>query len=92
MAITFLNLNDLDDRIHEFERRYDTTSVEMLKDESKRSQIPEDVLLKWETYITQRLHLREINRDRHSSYLGSLTAGRKSAPSKTEADELSLAA
>src|SRR5579859_7182713 len=61
MPTTVLNLTDLDNIIRRFEKAYNVTSVAMLKDETVRSKISEDALLRWETYVEQRVRLRDLS-------------------------------
>ncbi len=91
MPTTFLNLTDLDNRIRAFEQRFGVSSVEMLQDASVRASISEDTLLKWEAYVRQRVYLRDVNVDCHSSYLDQVHPG-DPAESRQESDELAFAA
>lgn len=86
MPTNYLNLTDLDNRIRDLERRYEVTSYDMLKDSSVRSRIPEDALLRWETYVRQRVYLRDENNCRHSEYLNHIRArvGRTKQAKSTE--------
>jgi len=68
----FLDLADLDKLIHELETEWKADSIDMLRDQSVRSRIPEHVLLRWETYIRQRLYLREYDREIHADYLSRI--------------------
>jgi hypothetical protein len=74
MRIVYRNLNDLDEVIRAYEKRYGISSVEMLKDSSVRSKINEDELLKWEAYLTQRRRLLDHNAEVHQHYLSQQTA------------------
>jgi hypothetical protein len=65
MPTTVLNLTDLDNIIRRFEQAYSVTSVDMLKDKAVRSKISEDVLLRWETYVNQRVRLRDASEQTH---------------------------
>jgi hypothetical protein len=90
MPTTFLNLTDLDNRIRDLEQRYDATSYDVLTDGSVRERIPEDALLKWETYIRQRSYMRDLNDQKHSQYLGGI--GHRDGKEKEKTDELVFAA
>lgn len=99
MPMTMLNLTDLDNIIRSFEKQYRVSSLDMLRDESFRSRISEDVLLRWEAYVSQRVWLRECYDVTHREYLGQLTHGsskskakHESSKSKAASDVLSYAA
>lgn len=92
MPTTVLNLTDLDNRIREYEHRFQTTSLEMLTDECVRSRVSEDILLKWEAYVRQRAYLREESLDRRSTYLSHLRTKKKPSKRTHESDELAFAA
>lgn len=92
MPTTFLNLTDLDNRIRDLENRYQTTSYEMLRDETVRSHISEDVLLRWETYIRQRVYLRDLNDHKHSEYLSHIRSKGETSKREQQSNELVYAA
>ncbi|MGC2638311.1 MAG: hypothetical protein WA294_14100 [Acidobacteriaceae bacterium] len=91
MPTTFLNLTDLDNRIRDFEERFQIDSVEMLQNESARARISEDLLLRWEAYLKQRVYLRDQNMERHSTYLYDVRRG-DPITEHQEADEVAFAA
>jgi hypothetical protein len=72
MSITYLDLTDLDNRISEYENRWNVQSIDMLKDERVRSRIPESVLLRWETFVRQRVMLRQNDIEVRSVYLSNI--------------------
>ena len=72
MPTTILNLTDLDNIIRRFEQQYQVTSLEMLKNTAVRSKISEDVLLRWETYVEQRIRLRDASDRTHRCYLSDV--------------------
>lgn len=72
MPIVFLSLNDLDAKIRAFEEKYQISSLEMLKDKDARRRIGEDVVLKWEAYVEQRISLRDVHEQTHRDYLSTL--------------------
>lgn len=90
MPTTVLNLTDLDNLIHRFETKYKVSSVEMLRDPSVRAKIAEDVLLRWEGYVCNRIALREIDEETRRHYLSNL--GPESDKSHAPSDILALAA
>lgn len=99
MPLTMLNLNDLNNLIRSYEKLYGVSSVEMLRDESFRARISEDVLLKWEAYVSQRVWLRESYDETHREYLSRLThessksrAKHESSKSTATSDQLCYAA
>jgi len=99
MTMTMLNLTDLDNLIRSLEKLYGVSSVEMLRDEAFRAKISEDVLLRWEAYVSQRVWLRESNDETHREYLSRLVqdssksrAKHESSKSKATSDALSYAA
>jgi hypothetical protein len=92
MPTTILNLADLDNLIAKFEQKYNVSSLQMLKDANVRKQIAEDVLLRWETYVGQRIQLRELYQHTHNEYLGKLKIEPDSGRSQAPSDEVALAA
>jgi hypothetical protein len=72
MPTTVLNLTDLDNRIRGYEQKYEVSSVDMLKEKSVRDQIPEDDILRWETYVYQRVRLRDVYDRLKGDYLSKL--------------------
>jgi hypothetical protein len=72
MTMTMLNLTDLDNLVRSFEKLYGVSSVEMLRDDSFRMKVSEDVLLRWEAYVSQRSWLRESYAETHRAYLSQL--------------------
>ena len=90
MPTTVLNVTDLDNLIHRFEGKYKVSSVEMLRDQSVRANISEDVLLRWESYVRNRIALREIDEETRKHYLSNL--GPQSDKSDAPSDILALAA
>lgn len=92
MPTTVLNLADLDGLISRFEQKYHVSSLEMLKDASVRKRISEDVLLRWEAYVNQRIRLRELYQHTHSEYLSKLEVKPKSGKSPASGDQVALAA
>ena len=92
MPTTYLNLTDLDKRIRDFESRYQITSYDMLRDDSARSRISEDVLLRWETYVRQRVYLRDLNDHRHSEYLSHIRSKGTTSKQEQQSNELVFAA
>lgn len=77
MPRTTLNLTDLDNIIRRFEQQYQITTVEMLKDSATRAKISEDVLLRWETYVEQRIRLRDASDETRRCYLSDVEEDRK---------------
>ena len=93
MPTTVLNLTDLDNLIRDFEQRYAVSSVDMLKEKSTRDRIPEDDLLRWETYVYQRVRLRDMYDQMRGDYLSKLPGPDSSADkSRKPASQLDLAA
>lgn len=84
MPMTMLNLTDLDNRVRSFEKLYGVSSVEMLRDDSFRARISEDVLLQWEAYVSQRVWLRESSDEMHREYLSRLTKESSKSRAKYE--------
>lgn len=72
MPTTYLDLTDLDNIIKGLEKRWRVESVDMLRDESVRARIPELVLLRWETFIRQRIMLRDHDQQVRAKYLSNL--------------------
>jgi len=92
MPTTFLNLTDLDNIIRGLEKAWETSSVEMLKEESVRTRIPEDILLQWETYLRQRIHLRDLHEQLRTDYLSHVTHSSEARKAPTPSDQIELAA
>jgi hypothetical protein len=92
MPTTFINLADLDTLIHKLEQKYNASSFEMLKDGDVRERIPEDVLLRWETYVYQRAQLRDLYERTRSEYLSKLRVKTNSGKTQAPVDELNFAA
>jgi len=92
MPTTVLNLTDLDNIIRRFEQAYNATSVDMLKDEAVRSKISEDVLLRWETYVNQRVRLRDVSEQTHRDYLSNVEENHRSAKSAPLSRQAAVAA
>ena len=92
MPTTVLNLADLDTLISKLEQKYNVSSVEMLRDANVRQQISEDVLLRWEMYVNQRIQLRELYQHTRSEYLSKLEAKPRSSKSPVPGDQVALAA
>jgi hypothetical protein len=91
MPTTILNLSDLDNLISDFEHQFGVSSLDMLKEQAVRRTIPEDVLLRWETYVFQRVNLRKVSEDLHREYL--LKLHRESVvKAPTPSDQVELAA
>jgi hypothetical protein len=82
MPTTFLNLTDLDNIIRRFEKAYNVSSVDMLKDEATRAKISEDALLRWETYLEQRVRLRDLSEQTHRQYLSNLEEDHRASKSE----------
>jgi hypothetical protein len=72
MPTTYLDIADLDNLIAGLEQRWNVQSIDMLRDASIRAQIPEIVLLRWETFIRQRIVLREHDGQVRSKYLSNI--------------------
>jgi hypothetical protein len=72
MPTTYLDLADLDSLIKGLERRWGVESVDMLRDESIRALIPELALLRWETFIRQRIMLRDHDQQVRAKYLSNI--------------------
>jgi len=72
MPTTHLDEADLNNLIADLENRWGAKSVDMLKDNSIRDRIPEIVLLRWETFIRQRIMLREHDGKVRSEYLSQI--------------------
>jgi hypothetical protein len=69
----FLSLNDVDEQIAAFERKYGLSSGEFFRDEEVREQISEDDVFHWDALIYHRLALRESYQEVHSGYLATLS-------------------
>ena len=69
MRVIHLNLADIEDLIRKFEKKYATSTVEMLSNPAVRTAISEDDLLEWEAYVHQRGSLREYYEQVHREYL-----------------------
>lgn len=84
MTMRMLNLTDLDNTIRSFEKLYGVSSLEMLRDEAFRAKVSEDVLLRWEAYVSQRGWLREAYDTTHREYLSQLKQVQEKSRAKQE--------
>ncbi len=92
MPTTVLNLTDLDNIIRRLEQLYQVSSVDMLKDEAVRSKISEDVLLRWETYVEQRVRLRDVSEQTHRCYLSDVEEDHRASKSERLNQQAAVAA
>lgn len=67
-----LSLNDVEEMILAFERKYGISSTEFFRDEEVRQQLPEDDVFQWDAMIYHRLALKETYQEVHSAYLSQL--------------------
>jgi len=67
-----LSLNDVEDMILSFERKYGVSSADFFRDDEIRGQIPEDDIFRWDALIYHRLALRDSNQEVRSGYLAQL--------------------
>jgi hypothetical protein len=72
VPVKYLDLPDLDKLIEGLEKKWNISTMEMLGNPSARVSIPEIVLLKWETYVRQRLILREHYERLRADYLSHI--------------------
>jgi hypothetical protein len=72
VPVKYLDLPDLDKRIEGLEKKWNISTMEMLGNPAVRVNIPETVLLKWETYVRQRLILREHYGKLRADYLSHI--------------------
>ncbi len=68
--LSFLGLNQVEERITEYETKYSMSSADFLTE--GRDRIPEDAALRWEALIHQRRALRLHHETLRSSYLGEV--------------------
>jgi len=92
MPTTYLDLTDLDDLIRNFETKWGISTMEMLKEPPARKQIPENEILRWETYIRQRRQLRECYAELRSRYLSHIPKSHSNKLPPKEQSELAVAA
>lgn len=92
MSIKYLDLPDLDKLIEGLEKKWGISTMEMLGKSSVRENIPEVVLLKWETYVRQRLLLREHYAKLRADYLSHIPRSSGSGNRLTSKELSELAA
>ena len=85
----FLSLNDVEEMITGFERKYGLSSTEFFRDEEVRQQLPEDDVFHWDALIYHRLALKETYQEVHSAYLNQLDQSSEEVrPDKEQKEEL----
>lgn len=84
----FLSLNDVEEMITGFERKYRLSSAEFFRDEEVRQQLPEDDVFHWNALIYHRLALKETYQEVHSKYLNQLDQSSEVRPDKEQKEEL----
>jgi hypothetical protein len=65
-------LNDVEEMILGFERKYGLSSPDFFLDQEAKQRIPEDDVFHWEALIYHRAALRETSLEVHSAYLARL--------------------
>lgn len=90
----FITLEEVENYIFRFEKRYGLSTSDFLKDQTARAGIPEDDASKWEAYIDHRQELRRINDETRREYLSELhdAPARKNAKKNDPDSVLLLAA
>jgi hypothetical protein len=68
----FLSLNDVEEMILGFERKYGLSSAEFFRDEEVRERLPEDDVFRWDALIYHRLALKESYQEVRCTYLTQL--------------------
>jgi len=67
-----LSLNDIEEMIRGFERKYGLSSPEFFGSQEIKQRLPEDDVFRWEALIYHRVALKETYQDVHSGYLAHL--------------------
>jgi hypothetical protein len=83
-----LSLNDVEEMILGFERRYGVSSAEFFRDDELRRQLPEDDVFRWEALIDHRFALKESYQELHSAYLTHLGQSGEARTDKETQKEL----
>lgn len=68
----YVTLEEVENYIFRFEKRYGVSTSDYLKDQTVRSRIPEDDAFKWEAYIDHRRELQRISDETRREYLSGL--------------------
>lgn len=85
----FLSLNDVEEMILGFERKYGLSSAEFFRDEEVRQQLPEDDVFRWDALIYHRLALKESYQEVRAAYLAHLGhSSEKGRPNRENQEEL----
>ena len=64
-----LSINDVEEVIAGFEKKYKVSSSDFLLDQKLREALPEDDVFEWEAFIDHRNELLEMNQEMHREYL-----------------------
>lgn len=67
-----LSLNDVEEMILAFERKYGLSSPDFFGNEEGKRRLPEDDVFRWEALIYHRFALRETYQEVRSGYLAHL--------------------
>lgn len=68
-----LSINDVENALDAFERKYRVPSNQFLVDQKLRETMSEDEIFQWESYIDHRNELLDMNREMHHEYLHQVT-------------------
>jgi hypothetical protein len=92
VSIKYLDIPDLDKLIDGLEKKWGISTMEMLGKSAVRGNIPEIVLLQWETYVRQRILLREHYKKLRADYLSHIPRSSGSGKALTPKELSELAA
>jgi hypothetical protein len=67
-----LSLNDVEEMILGFERKYSLSSADFFSDPEVKQQVAEDDIFQWDMLIYHRLALKESSQEIRSTYLAQL--------------------
>lgn len=88
----FLSLNDVEEKILGFERKYSVLSPEFFANDEIKRRLPEDDVFEWESLIYHRAALKETYQAVQSVYLSKLGQSSGEPRADKEAQQELLAA
>jgi hypothetical protein len=87
-----LSLNDVEDMILGFERKYGVSSADFFGDPEVKKLVPEDDIFQWDMLIYHRLALKESSQEIRSAYLTNLGQSSEKEVRSEKENQYALAA
>jgi hypothetical protein len=87
-----LSLNDVEEMILGFERKYGISSADFFGDSEGKKHVPEDDIFQWDMLIYHRLALRESSQEIRSVYLTHLGRSAEKEVRSEKENQCALAA